>query len=105
MPCRSIWTRSKRSFKTEKPGADGAARPLCPFREVPPAVARVMVAGYPMRSHRVCASSFMQKIGFAETLDSIVVTDPRYARDAYVFFISGAKVRNPAAAQALIARL
>ena len=26
-------------------------------------------------------------------------------RDAYVFFIAGAKVRNPAAAQALIARL
>ena len=27
----------------------------------------------------------MQKIGFAEALDSIVATDPRYARDAYVF--------------------
>lgn len=27
----------------------------------------------------------MQKIGFAETLDSIVATDPRYGRDAYVF--------------------
>ena len=27
----------------------------------------------------------MQKIGFAETLDSIVATDPRYSRDAYVF--------------------
>jgi hypothetical protein len=26
-------------------------------------------------------------------------------RDAYVFFISGAKVRNPAAAEALIGRL
>lgn len=27
----------------------------------------------------------MQKIGFAETLDSIVATDPRYSREAYVF--------------------
>lgn len=27
----------------------------------------------------------MQKIGFAEALDSIVVTDPRYSREAYVF--------------------
>jgi uncharacterized repeat protein (TIGR04138 family) len=27
----------------------------------------------------------MQKIGFAEALDSIVVSDPRYSRDAYVF--------------------
>jgi uncharacterized repeat protein (TIGR04138 family) len=31
------------------------------------------------------APSFMQKIGFAEALDSIVAGDPRYARDAYVF--------------------
>jgi hypothetical protein len=30
---------------------------------------------------------------------------PPAPRDAYVFFISGAKVRNPAAAQALIERL
>jgi uncharacterized repeat protein (TIGR04138 family) len=28
---------------------------------------------------------FMQKIGFAEALDSIVISDPRYQRDAYVF--------------------
>src|SRR5204863_10186481 len=27
----------------------------------------------------------MQKIGFAEALDSIVVSDPRYQREAYVF--------------------
>ncbi|HMJ06013.1 MAG TPA: Minf_1886 family protein [Chthoniobacterales bacterium] len=27
----------------------------------------------------------MQKIGFAEALDSIIGTDPRYSRDAYVF--------------------
>jgi uncharacterized repeat protein (TIGR04138 family) len=27
----------------------------------------------------------MQKIGFAEALDSIVATDARYSRDAYVF--------------------
>src|SRR4051812_38683774 len=27
----------------------------------------------------------MQKIGFAEALDSIVANDPRYSRDAYVF--------------------
>jgi len=27
----------------------------------------------------------MQKIGFAEALDSIVANDPRYHRDAYVF--------------------
>ena len=28
---------------------------------------------------------FMQKIGFSEALDSIVASDPRYHRDAYVF--------------------
>src|SRR5438309_12121161 len=27
----------------------------------------------------------MQKIGFAEALDSIVASDPRYQREAYVF--------------------
>jgi len=27
----------------------------------------------------------MQKIGFAEALESIVATDPRYQRDAYIF--------------------
>jgi uncharacterized repeat protein (TIGR04138 family) len=27
----------------------------------------------------------MQKIGFSEALDSIIATDPRYAREAYVF--------------------
>src|SRR6476659_10074927 len=27
----------------------------------------------------------MQKIGFAEALDSIVASDPRFSRDAYVF--------------------
>ena len=27
----------------------------------------------------------MQKIGFAEALDSIVTSDPRYGRGAYVF--------------------
>ena len=27
----------------------------------------------------------MQKIGFSEALDSIVASDPRYVRDAYVF--------------------
>ena len=27
----------------------------------------------------------MQKIGFAEALDSIIATDPRYSREAYVF--------------------
>src|ERR1700726_55924 len=27
----------------------------------------------------------MQKIGFAEALDSIIAADPRYQRDAYVF--------------------
>src|SRR5215213_7599160 len=31
------------------------------------------------------AHILMQKIGFAEALDSIVATDPRYSREAYVF--------------------
>src|SRR5207237_3378361 len=31
------------------------------------------------------ASSFMQKIGFAEALESIVATDARYQREAYIF--------------------
>jgi len=49
----------------------------------------------------------MQKIGFAEALDSIISSDPRYQRDAYVFLrdaldfttkqekkIKGVRVRN-----------
>ena len=31
----------------------------------------------------------MQKIGFAEALESIVATDNRYSREAYVFLSSG----------------
>jgi uncharacterized repeat protein (TIGR04138 family) len=31
----------------------------------------------------------MQKIGFAEALDSIMASDPRYQRDAYVFLRDG----------------
>ncbi len=34
------------------------------------------------RFHYACV---MQKIGFAEALDSIVANDPRYQRDAYIF--------------------
>ncbi len=57
---------------------------------------------------------FMQKIGFAEALDSIVVTDPRYQREAYVFLrdaldfttkqqkkIKGATVRHVAGPELL----
>jgi uncharacterized repeat protein (TIGR04138 family) len=56
----------------------------------------------------------MQKIGFAEALDSIVASDPRYARDAYVFLrdaldfttkqqkkIKGAAVRHVAGPELL----
>jgi len=56
----------------------------------------------------------MQKIGFAEALDSIVASDPRYQRDAYVFLrdaldfttkqqkkIKGATVRHVAGAELL----
>jgi uncharacterized repeat protein (TIGR04138 family) len=56
----------------------------------------------------------MQKIGFAEALDSIVTTDPRYQRDAYVFLrdaldfttkqqkkIKGATVRHVAGPELL----
>src|SRR6266481_357465 len=56
----------------------------------------------------------MQKIGFSEALDSIVATDPRYARDAYVFLrdaldfttkqqkkIKGATVRHVAGPELL----
>ncbi len=56
----------------------------------------------------------MQKIGFAEALDSIVASDPRYARDAYVFLrdsldfttkqqkkIKGATVRHVAGPELL----
>jgi uncharacterized repeat protein (TIGR04138 family) len=42
------------------------------------------VAVYP-KWVRGTRAFFMQKIGFAEALDSIVTSDPRYARDAYVF--------------------
>jgi uncharacterized repeat protein (TIGR04138 family) len=56
----------------------------------------------------------MQKIGFAEALDSIVATDPRYQREAYVFLrdaldftikqqkkIKGATVRHVAGPELL----
>jgi len=56
----------------------------------------------------------MQKIGFAEALDSILASDPRYARDAYVFLrdaldfttkqqkkIKGATVRHVAGPELL----
>jgi uncharacterized repeat protein (TIGR04138 family) len=56
----------------------------------------------------------MQKIGFAEALDSIVATDPRYSREAYVFLrdaldyttkqqkkIKGAPVRHVAGPELL----
>src|SRR3979409_224926 len=56
----------------------------------------------------------MQKIGFAEALDSIIATDPRYTRDAYVFLrdaldyttkqqkkIKGAAVRHVAGPELL----
>jgi len=56
----------------------------------------------------------MQKIGFAEALDSIVAGDPRYQRDAYVFLrdaldfttkqqkkIKGATVRHVAGPELL----
>ncbi|MGZ4966836.1 MAG: Minf_1886 family protein, partial [Chthoniobacterales bacterium] len=66
----------------------------------------------------VAASSgaifLMQKIGFAEALDSIIATDPRYTRDAYVFLrdaldyttkqqkkIKGAPVRHVAGPELL----
>jgi uncharacterized repeat protein (TIGR04138 family) len=34
---------------------------------------------------RLGAISHMQKIGFTEALDSIVASDPRYQREAYIF--------------------
>ncbi len=56
----------------------------------------------------------MQKIGFAEALDSIIASDPRYQRDAYVFLrdaldfttkqqkkIKGATVRHVAGPELL----
>jgi len=56
----------------------------------------------------------MQKIGFTEALDSIVASDPRYTRDAYVFLrdaldfttkqqkkIKGATVRHVAGPELL----
>jgi uncharacterized repeat protein (TIGR04138 family) len=56
----------------------------------------------------------MQKIGFAEALDSIVASDPRYQREAYVFLrdaldfttkqqkkIKGATVRHVAGTELL----
>jgi uncharacterized repeat protein (TIGR04138 family) len=56
----------------------------------------------------------MQKIGFAEALDSILASDPRYQRDAYVFLrdaldfttkqqkkIKGATVRHVAGPELL----
>ena len=50
------------------------------------AVACPFLAAYHRRVRLPLARTIvMQKIGFAEALDSIVATDARYARDAYVF--------------------
>ena len=38
----------------------------------------------------------MQKIGFAEALDSIVASDPRYQREAYVFSARRARLHHQA---------
>lgn len=59
-------------------------------------------------------TAIMQKIGFAEALDSIVAADPRYSRDAYIFLrdsldyttkqqkkIKGAPVRHVAGPELL----
>jgi len=76
-------------------------------------VARRAVAGYHRR--RVATRLVvMQKIGFTEALDSIVTSDPRYQRDAYVFLrdaldfttkqqkkIKGATVRHVAGPELL----
>jgi len=37
----------------------------------------------------------MQKIGFAEALDSIVTSDPRYGRGAYVFLRDALDFHEP----------
>ncbi len=63
---------------------------------------------------QIVHTSRMQKIGFAEALDSIVAGDPRYQRDAYVFLrdaldfttkqqkkIKGATVRHVAGPELL----
>jgi uncharacterized repeat protein (TIGR04138 family) len=63
---------------------------------------------------RIIDPAHMQKIGFAEALDSIVAADPRYSRDAYVFLrdsldfttkqqkkIKGAPVRHVAGPELL----
>jgi uncharacterized repeat protein (TIGR04138 family) len=50
------------------------------------ALARAVVAAYhSARGKKTDARLFMQKIGFAEALDSIVANDARYVRDAYIF--------------------
>jgi uncharacterized repeat protein (TIGR04138 family) len=78
------------------------------------AVARAKVAAYHKPRGKKTRDSFMQKIGFAEALDSIVASDPRYQRDAYVFLrdaldfttkqqkkIKGATVRHVAGPELL----
>jgi len=48
-------------------------------------VAAFQLGGYLEKRALKRAYLLMQKIGFAEALDSIVASDPRYQRDAYVF--------------------
>jgi hypothetical protein len=48
-------------------------------------VAHVALAAYHSAAPLVGRRYSMQKIGFAEALDSIVANDARYHRDAYVF--------------------
>jgi uncharacterized repeat protein (TIGR04138 family) len=46
---------------------------------------RIMLSRINARTIKCGAFNLMQKIGFAEALDSIIATDPRYQRDAYIF--------------------
>jgi uncharacterized protein YecE (DUF72 family) len=65
--------------------------------------------GYPKTAHDRCAAPIKTWAGGQEPDDATRLLSERApkakARDCFVYFISGAKVRNPAAAMALIDRL
>jgi len=69
-----------REHKRKEQNEERGGSPLAFTPVAPPAVADYQSCRSTWRDHL-----HMQKIGFAEALDSIVATDNRYSWEAYVF--------------------
>jgi len=78
--CRRTDGLRKREHRRKEQNEERGGSPLASTPVAPPAVADYLSCRSSWRDHL-----HMQKIGFAEALDSIVATDNRYSRGAYVF--------------------